>query len=350
MVLISSHGDTHFNFLGFSKFSGSLPLFKGWAPASAQVVLFSNMTATKAAKALYDEDLKSGRLVLWGSYFGIMPSFITQYSGKMADSIVYMSICRGAWNDTMANAFLAGGAKAYLGYSDYVAVSFTVTEGTALFNTLLQPSKTLADAFIAGHKETDADPAEFRLFGTSSISAAVVGLQNGDFNTGTLAGWTAVGDGRVIAQLGDATPQDGAYMAIISTGLGNTTVSGEISQTICLGNATTLTYKWNFFSEEFMEWVGSPYQDAFVVTMEEVGKPASKVTIQNSTIDSLASSVSKVSNSFDKGDVYATGWRSTIFTIPAALVGKKVLLKFYATDVGDSIYDTAVLLDSITLK
>lgn len=350
MVLISSHGDTHFSFLGFGKFSGWLSLFPGWAPSSAQVVLYSNMAATNAAKATYEEDLKAGRLVLWGNSLGIMPSFIKQYSGKMADSIVYMSICRGSWNDTMANAFLASGAKAYLGYSDYVAVSFTVSEGNALFNTLTTPGKTLSDAFISGHKETDSDPAEFRLFGTSSISVAVVGVQNGDFESGVLDGWNAVGDGRVIAQLGDATPQDGTYMAIISTGLGNTTESGEISQAICLGSATTLSYKWNFFSEEFLEFVGSQFQDAFIVTMEEDGKPETRVEAQHSTVDSLASGVSKVSNSFDQGDVYATGWRTTVFPIPASLVGKKILLKFYTTDVGDSAYDTAVLIDSIKLE
>lgn len=358
IVLISSHGDTHFTTLGFNNFSAGLPLFTGWAPSSAQVVIWSNMAATNAAKATYEEDLKAGRLVLWGNTFGIMPSFIEKYTGKMANSIVYMSICRGSWNGTMANAFLANGAKAYLGYSDYVNVPFTITEGTNLFNTLITPGKTLADAFVPGHKDPGplaacsvCGPAEFRLFGTSSISAIADGLQNGDFESGVLAGWSAVGDGRVIAQLGiDASPQTGAYMAIISTGLGNTVQNGEISQIICLGNATTLTYKWNFFSEEYMEFVGSIYQDSFIVTLEEAGMPGTMVVIQQSTVDGLASGVSKVSVGFDIGDVYATGWRTTSFVIPAQLVGKKVLLKFSTSDVGDSIYDTAVLLDSITLQ
>lgn len=350
MVLISSHGDTHFTIAGFSLFSAGLPVFEGWAPSSAQVVIYSNMAATPTARAQYEDDLQSGRLVLWGSMFGVMPSFIQHYAGALPDSIVYMSICRGTWNDSMANAFLARGAKAYLGYSDYVNVPFTVDVGTRLFQALLSPGSSMNDAFVAGQVETDADPAEFKLVGTRTISAAVTGLQNGSFDGGALSGWVAEGDGRVIAQLGAAAPAAGTHMAVISTGLGFTTESGSLHQLLCIGTATTLSYRWNFMSEEFLEYVGSQYQDAFIVTIEEAGNAASRVQLQNDTIDSLASGVSAVSNSFDRGDVHATGWRQASHAIPAALQGKMVLVRFYVTDVGDSVYDTAVLLDDIRVE
>jgi len=350
LVLVSSHGDTHFTVAGFSLFSAGLPLFEGWAPSSAQVVIYSNMTATPAARAEYEDDLQSGRLVLWGSMFGVMPSFIQHHAGTLPDSIIYMSICRGTWNDSMANAFLARGAKAYLGYSDYVGVEFTVDVGTQLFEALLAPGQSMEEAFVAGRVETDADPAEFKLVGTKAISAAVSGLQNGAFDGGALSGWQATGDGRVIAQLGATAPAAGTHMAVISTGLGFTTESGALHQVLCLGSATALSYRWNFMSEEFLEYVGSQYQDAFIVTVEEAGNPASRVQLQGDTIDSLAAGVGPVSNSFDRGDVHATGWRQASHTIPAALLGKTVLLRFYVTDVGDSVYDTAVLLDDIKVE
>jgi len=52
-------------------------------------------------------------------------------------------------------------------------------------------------------------------------------------------------------------------MALISTGLGFTTAAGSIAQPVCLpplppGATTwTLSYDWNFFSEEFLEFCGS---------------------------------------------------------------------------------------------
>jgi hypothetical protein len=353
MVLISSHGDTHYSLLGSDTFTAWSTLYKlfGWTPASAQVVLFSNMRVTTSNKATYEEDLKAGRLVIWGNTYGIMPSFIRQYGGAMPASVVYMSICRGSWNNTMADAFIGNGAKAYLGYSDYVAVSFTQTTGATLFTEFLKSTNTLADAYakVSPKLETDSDPAEFRLVGASDLKVGQGGLRDGELESGALGAWTPSGDGRVITQLGSATPT-GKYMAIISTGLGFTTEAGSLAQTLCLSTETQLSYRWNFQSEEFLEYVGSQFQDAFVVTMVDVDDPTNLATVQSDTIDSLAGGVSPVSNVFDQGDVYATGWRTTTFTIPASLLGKRVRLTFAASDVGDSIYDTAVLIDDVKLQ
>ena len=351
MVLVSSHGDTHFTILGFSQFSASF-VIEGWAPASSQVVMYSNMAVTPQNKKTYEEDLKAGRLVIWGNVYGIMPSFIQKYSGKMPDSLVYMSICRGTWNNTLADAFIGNGAKAYLGYSDYVAVPFTISVGSALFTEFLKSGKTLADAFdpISPKVETDSDPAEFKLVGSKSVALGSGGLNDGGFESGTLGSWTAVGDGRVVSQLGDALPTNGTYMAIISTGLGFTTDAGSVAQTLCLGSETTMSFRWNFFSEEFLEYVGSVFQDSFTVTIEDAADPANIATVLAETVDSLAAGVSVVSNSFDQGDVYATGWRTKTFNIPEALRNRKVIIRFAVSDVGDSIYDTAVLVDQVTLQ
>ena len=52
---------------------------------------------------------------------------------------------------------------------------------------------------------------------------------------------------------------------------------------------------------------------------------------------------------FDRGGVYDTGWNTNQEIDVSAYVGKHLRLKFYATDVGDSIYDTAILVDNIVL-
>ena len=54
--------------------------------------------------------------------------------------------------------------------------------------------------------------------------------------------------------------------------------------------------------------------------------------------------------SFDKGDVWTTGWMTTSMGVPDGMQGQRVRLTLQAYDVGDSIYDTAVLLDDVTLK
>ena len=47
-------------------------------------------------------------------------------------------------------------------------------------------------------------------------------------------------------------------MGIISTGLGFTTTTGKIFQSFRVeNNQSTLTVKWNFLSEEFLEYINS---------------------------------------------------------------------------------------------
>jgi hypothetical protein len=69
------------------------------------------------------------------------------------------------------------------------------------------------------------------------------------------------------------------------------------------------------------------------------------------TIDDLCDSVSKVSIKFDQeeGDVFDTGWQQQDIDI-SSYAGKNISLQFYSTDVGDSIYDSAILIDNIRFK
>jgi hypothetical protein len=348
IVLVSSHGDSFFSGIPFL----IAEQFK-WNGPFGQVVLHTNAAYDDAQALVYQDDLAAKRLVKWGKHFGVLPSFIRRYSGGMPNSLVYMSICRGAWNATMANAFLDKGAGAYLGYSDYVAVSFCRTNGLKTLTELCKPDGSLQTGWTPGIKETDADPAEYRLYGNRDLSIENTGLKDGDFEGEAIEqAWTREGDARRIPVLGDAVPTNGAGMGIISTGLGFTTDSGTLSQVFCApANAATFEFDWNFFSEEFLEYVGSQYQDGFVVTLENAKDGSDLTTVYNETIDSINASfaLAKTSNGFDRGDVYATGWKHFSVAFPAALAGKPVRLKFRTFDVGDSIYDTAILIDQVKL-
>jgi len=336
-----THGETFYN--------GILSLWADkwkWNYIGGQVVLFTNTTLTDQNKALYEADIKNGRLAVFpGGLIAVLPSFISYYNSGFPNSLVYIASCRGTYNDSLANAFLNAGAKTFFGYSEYVYVTFAGQMGTNLFTELVNNKKTTGEAFVPNQHDTNVPPAYFQMRGDNNLSISDSELINGGFEKGNLDGWSKSGDGRVITQLGGAMPTEGGFMGIISTGLGFTTSSGSITQAVCVPTlpqdktTITLKYDWNFFSEEFKEYCGSIYQDFFSVDL--IGQ-----NLQYNDVDSLCSSVSASDVSFDRGGVYDTGWQSKSIDV-TTLAGTSGLLIFSAGDVGDSIYDTAILIDNV---
>jgi len=185
-------------------------------------------------------------------------------------------------------------------------------------------------------------------------------LINGDFETGTLEGYTKDGDGRVITRLGTVNPTQSSYMGIISTGLGFTTSSGSVSQCISITpTQTNLTLKWNFLSEEFLEFIGSQFQDFFEVSV--TNSAGVKTVLFRKTIDEIAAQFGATKTDpgtlinvspgivFDQGGIYMTDWQTLTLNV-AAFQNQIITISFNAGDVGDSIYDTAILLDQISVQ
>ncbi|HMG16680.1 MAG TPA: choice-of-anchor L domain-containing protein, partial [Saprospiraceae bacterium] len=184
-------------------------------------------------------------------------------------------------------------------------------------------------------------------------------LQNGNFEAG-LKGWSAVGDGRFISILGTVHPTNKDFMAIISTGLGFTTSSGSIFQSFTVpSDAQTLKFDWNLLSEEFLEFIGSLYQDKFEVVIKD--ESGSENVFISKTIDQIAAdygatidmsgSLINVSPKikFDVGGVFMTGYINASFDI-SAYQGKCITLEFRCSDVGDSSFDTAVVIDNVQIE
>jgi hypothetical protein len=341
------HGDTFYN--------GLLSLWTdqfGWKLPGAQVVLLTGQVATTANKVTYQLDLKKGRLAIvtgGGDYYAILPSFISDYGGSYPSSLVFINACRSMFNNTMSSAFLNKGAAAYLGYSEIVLATFAAQRSTDFYDKWVTQAKTAQDSFTPGLD--DGNGAEWKFAGDGSLEVGAGELKDGGFESGSLGTWSAVGDGRIIGQLGAYYyPTEGSQMGIISTGLGFTTSSGSLSQKICVPtDAKTLSFDWNFTSEEFREYCGSIFQDFFRV---EVDTPTGTQTLFNRRVDDLCASTVKVPFSFDRGDAWSVGWQSTsinISALAAAAAGKPITLRFSAGDVGDSIYDTAVTLDKIVI-
>jgi hypothetical protein len=172
----------------------------------------------------------------------------------------------------MANAFSEKGAKTYYGFTEIVSGQFAEQAGTQLLTNLVTDLDTTGDAFTAVIPKVDpfrTPSATFTQFGDTNL-AYTGNFRNGSFEIGDLTNWIRNGDGRVIVTLKEFNPTDGAFMGIISTGLGFTTDSGSIEQNFCLPQtATKIEFDWTFNSEEFVEWCGveRPFDDPFEVEL-----------------------------------------------------------------------------------
>ena len=175
IIVISTHGDSY-----FKGYPNTIWEHNG---ANAQVATLTREKVTKAKVRTYLNDLKAGRILLCGSVFAISPKFVRDHCKGMPNSIVYLGQCRGTFNDTMVNAFLAAGAGTVIGYSDYVQSDFCKKWGEDLFHKLLD-GKTTGEAFTPGQVETDADPARFDIRGSQSL--LMTGGQSGIHNLGVL--------------------------------------------------------------------------------------------------------------------------------------------------------------------
>jgi len=293
------------------------------------------------------------------NYYSVYPSFITTYCGTFPKSIVFSAACYSGANQTLANAFKNKGALTYLGYDNSVNSSFCVSMATTFFQKMVDQHKKTGEAFTAGQKDPSAPYAEFKMFGSDKARYGSE-FVNGDFETGSLQGWAKEGDGRVISQLVFVDPAQGSFMGIISTGLGYTTQSGSISQGCCIpAGKTTLTFKYDFLSEEFKKYCGTAYQDYFEVAIDSGG---GETVLFYKNIDDLCGEVTQATGiHFDQeppdpndpneteDGVWMTGWTTVPLDI-SSYAGKSVILIFKCGDVGDSIFDTAVLLDDIKFQ
>jgi len=322
-------------------------------------------------------DVQRGRVLLGSDgVFGITPAFIRHHAEKpYPRSLIYLGACRSLWNGSLAAEFFAAGAAAVVGYTGYVKNDFATKWGKTLFSNLIAQKQLSGSALVK--IEDKSHPGTFiSLVGAKNLDAAHSDIMNQSWESGDLQGWLKAGDGRVIAKLGANVPVGGKFMGIISTGLGYTVQTGTIEQKFCIQpGVSKLSLWWKFYSEEFKEYCGSQFQDAFTARLDQIvdGKKKLFKNIVNVKVDDLCETNCKGSNScfasscagkcakqykgllqsdvsFDKGDVWMTPWVLSEANV-APLAGKgAVNLKLFATDVGDSVYDTAVLIDKIDLK
>lgn len=315
-------------------------------------------------------DLNRGRVVIGADNYGILPGFVGRHAvDAYPGSIVYLGSCRSLWNGSLAVQFYGNGAAAVVGYSGYVSSQFASEKGQEFFKGIVDEGLSVLQALQSNH----VDPKHggwMRMLGNSQANAKDGDLINRSWDLGKLTGWKKTGDGRVISRLGVSVPVAGKFMGIVSTGLGFTTQTGSLEQPFCVApGMSKMCFFWKFYSEEFTEFCGSTYQDKFKATM--VGKDGQK-TVTDVWVDALCphdcggknpcqpgsaeckcgmkwETLTPADVSFDKGGVFMTPWVQDCADIKA-FEGKRVNLKFFTSDTGDSIYDSAVLIDEVTIQ
>ena len=380
-------------------------------PAAQQLpaheFLLTSEKVTADSLKTFELELKTGQMAIGPAVAGaqrffITPKFIDNLPGRFPSSLIYVGACRSFWNGEFASAFLRKGAAAFFGYSDMVKSDFAYQTGTAFLQCLLSghnddgSSKSSADCFTDGLHDAGSGaetrgarwpttasyggklpapiavahpPAYFKMLARQNVTiASMAGLRNGGFeevdasNAASVqaVAWQSQGDARVMLNLGGYKPTDGSKMGLISTGLGFTQTSGELYQTFCVpAGATALSYDWNFISAEFKTYCNDPrYQDNLKVTIEETDAGGAATVLQALKIDDLCPTI--VDSLFkvpdygyvDPDGSFATGWQhfGPFDLTPWAGAQKNITLRFAVNDRGDSLFDSVVLLDAITLQ
>ena len=335
--------------------------------------------ATKGNMIAYKKDIEAKNIAIIGGgvsdhageggRYWILPNLIEFHhdttSKKLPNSLVYLGFCSYV-NASLSDAFLNSGAGAVIGYTGSVSFAYDKSMVLSLVNSLLTgniTSQALSDAITTnGEPDPQGISTYCRLAVNSNGNLRLItkGIVNGSFEHQIpFFGWNSIGDARIITSLMELSPQDRSRMAIISTGLGSVNDSTSIlSQHINVASIPkSISFKYNWVSEEPMEWVNRSYNDQFIV--ELVLSNGSIYTILKEDIDTNPNKWIYIpSINFPDGDntCYHTGWKTVIYNIgdiPSdgynSILNEGFEIRFTVFDVGDSLYDSAALLDDIKL-
>lgn len=342
-------------------------------------------------------DLRLGNALITNRGYAVTPSFFETWRGRQGfpSSLVNLGACRSMYNGSLATSLYAAGARTITGFSGVVDSAWAYQRVTEMFGALAEGGNdgTVGSLFVEA--EDPQHPGTFfRMFGASNLDLLAAGLINGDFETNSLIGWRGSGDGRAVSQFGTVQPVSGKGMGLVSSGLGFSVETGTLEQTFCIPeNFNELSLSWKFMSEEFKEWCGNEkFQDRFRAELVDARGDVMKIV--EVTVDDLCSytdgtcaaceapkacddecttssgcywssedalcegefncqcgkafvGLTPSSLGFDQGGVFEVMWRNARIDVSELAGRGPVTLRLSVEDSGDSLFDTAVLLDAI---
>lgn len=357
LILLDSHGNT-FN----SKATGT------------PMICTQEKQTSDNIKA-YSSDIKKKRILLvtlvdGSKVYWIYPELFKFYYAEksLSNPIVNLGCCRNYpdKSNEMVEAIKSAGASAVCGYSASVSVSYDYNMTTALVERLLAADTVDEALKSAKAKYGTQDSAYDSAWNTYAVlkcygySEATLyhQLSNGAFELDDLLGlnsltsWKTYGDARSIYKLSGIKPKSIPKMAIISSGFGsmNDKTTSSIYQTFLVPEgATTLSFSYDVVSEEPMEYVGTQYDDQFVAEILDTKGNVLEQLVYESVNTSEWYAVEGID--FPGGDdtTYHTRWKDYSSDVLAKYQGKLIVIRFTVYDCGDAIYDTATLIDSISV-
>ncbi len=333
---------------------------------------------------LHDEtqiDLALGRLVVGPGRLGITSSFVSRYAGhRWGPDLVWLGFAGEGRLGGMAMEFLGAGADSVIQSVEEVSPSQSNADAASFLTTLAglggTPASTLPSLGSAG-------PGPWHLAGGGNLDVSDAGLVNSNFAAGSLKGWRRTGDARVLTSWCGLDAPAGT-MALVSTGIGYTVQTGEMSQEFCLKpNVTRFQGSYLFLSHEFKESCGTQYQDQLQVFLEDsTGQQVSLATPRDGSgnridvnmlcdcsegfcgdCDPCGSAACRCGQLFDPGlgwdllpwdpvcavdadDAWHTGWRLLVREGMPRIGGERgqVKLVVRVSDRGDAQGATTVLL------
>ncbi len=149
LIMIPSHGDTWFNgeFANECATAGNCPA--SLANGGGFVITWTDQQIGANDLLKYWSDLVNYRLAIDASdgTLAVMPPYITAYNGTFPDSLVYLGTCRSTHNLSMAAAYLAKGAKGYLGFSEYVDSGYAGDVTNEFYKSFMNKGKSATVSF-----------------------------------------------------------------------------------------------------------------------------------------------------------------------------------------------------------
>ncbi len=341
-------------------------------------VMCTDETVTKENRKAYSPDIKQNMIVpintTTGKYYWIYPSFFEYYydDDSLSNSFIFSECCCffGEFNtntEEFADAFLNAGAKSVVGFHNSVGASYSRDLIMEIIEQLIE-GESIGHSFdyargIWGNDDEWEDLLAHKgiavphLKGNNSERLIETGIKNGDFEYSlTPVFWNYQGDVRIVASLGELLPKTGKKMAIITTGIGSKeseylagTEGSILEQTFRVPTGTkSMSFNYDVISEEPTEWIGSVYDDKFAaVITDNTGK--SKQIAFESINNSEWNEIGDID--FEGGDqtTYHTGWNTATIDV-SEYQGQIISVRFLTYDVGDSVYDTATIIDSVIIK